>query len=93
MLEIGFVQSANDHSLFIKSQGSVFLALLVYVDDIIIASNDMVVVIDLKSALSERFKVRDLGPLKKNFRMGDCTNSYWNFYLSAKICTRITLLS
>ena len=93
MLEIGFVQSANDHSLFIKSQGSVFLALLVYVDDIIIASNDMVVVTYLKSTLSERFKVRDLGLLKYFFRLGDCTNSCWNFYLSTKICTRITLLS
>ena len=64
LLEIGFVQSANDHSLFIKSKGYVFLALLVYVDDMIIASNDMATVTDLKYALSERFKVRDLGPLK-----------------------------
>ena len=92
LLEIGFVQSTNNHSLFIKSQGSVFLALLVYVDDMIIASNDMAAMTDMKSALSERFKVRDLG-LQTFFSFGDCTDNYWNFYLLAKICTRIDLRS
>ncbi|GKA12930.1 ribonuclease H-like domain-containing protein [Tanacetum coccineum] len=32
--ENGFVQSANDHSLFTKSKSNKFIALLVYVDDI-----------------------------------------------------------
>ena len=64
LLEIGFVQSTNDHSLFIKSQGSVFLAPLVYVDDIIITSNNMADVTDMKFSLSELLKVRDLDPLK-----------------------------
>ena len=40
LIQIGFTQSLNDHSLFIKVNGKSFLALLVYVDDIIIASND-----------------------------------------------------
>ena len=64
LLETGFIQSANDHSLFIKRQCSIFLALLVYVDDIIIASNNDAAVSELKQALSKRFKMRDLGPLK-----------------------------
>ena len=93
LLEIGFVQSANDHSLFIKSKGYVFLALLVYVDDMIIASNDMATVIDLKYTLSERFNCKRFGPSQIFFRYGDCTDNCWNFYLSAKTCTRIDLQS
>jgi len=52
-----------DHSLFIKSIGSIFVALLVYVDDIIIASNNDLAVQDLKTKLGTRFKLKDLGPL------------------------------
>ena len=40
LLRIGFQQSPNDHSLFIRRTSTTFLALLVYVDDIIIASNN-----------------------------------------------------
>lgn len=38
--------------------------MLVYVDDIIIASNDDNDVDQLKAVLSNAFKLRDLGPLK-----------------------------
>ncbi|KAL6327721.1 hypothetical protein AAG906_024690 [Vitis piasezkii] len=37
LLSEGFVQSTNDHTLFTKHQDTSFLALLIYVDDIIIA--------------------------------------------------------
>ncbi|GJY57860.1 ribonuclease H-like domain-containing protein [Tanacetum coccineum] len=37
--EHGFTQSVNDHSVFTKSKNNKFIALLVYVDDIVIASN------------------------------------------------------
>ena len=36
----GFNQSSNDHSLFTLIKGTSFLALLVYVDDMVIAGND-----------------------------------------------------
>ena len=64
LLEEKLTQSATDHSLFIKSIGSVFIALLVYVDDIIIASNNEEAVKDLKSRLEKRFKLKDLGSLR-----------------------------
>ncbi|GJR64527.1 putative RNA-directed DNA polymerase [Tanacetum coccineum] len=38
--ENGFVQSCSDHSLFTKTVNNIFVALLVYVDDIVITGND-----------------------------------------------------
>ncbi|GKA88294.1 putative reverse transcriptase domain-containing protein [Tanacetum coccineum] len=36
LTKLGFIQSKNDHSLFVKSDGDIFVVLLVHVDDIII---------------------------------------------------------
>jgi hypothetical protein len=60
LLEFQFIQSKADYTLFTWTQGSSFIALLVYVDDIVIASNDSVAV----SQLIVKFKLKDLGPLK-----------------------------
>ena len=40
------------------------MALLVYVDDILIASNDPQSLADLKVVLDKQFKLKDLGSLK-----------------------------
>ncbi|GJZ06729.1 ribonuclease H-like domain-containing protein, partial [Tanacetum coccineum] len=40
LAEHGFEQSKFDYFLYIKQKGSVFIALLVYVDDIVITAND-----------------------------------------------------
>lgn len=58
------MQSQFDYSLLTKSAGPSFIALLVYVDDILIASNDMEYVNSLKNLLDQKFKLKDLGPLK-----------------------------
>jgi hypothetical protein len=60
----GFVQLKSNYSLFIKSKGSSFIALLVYVDDIVLASNDKQAIADLIVFLNNQFKLKDLGPLK-----------------------------
>lgn len=60
----GYYPSSADHSLFVKNLGEKVVFILVYVDDLII-SGDVQEEIDLlKSNLSIRFKMKDLGILK-----------------------------
>ena len=64
ILKCGLKQSKLDYSLFTKKFNQSFIALLVYVDDILIASNDVHVVEELKVFLDKEFKLKDLGNLK-----------------------------
>ncbi|XP_019093290.1 PREDICTED: uncharacterized protein LOC109129481 [Camelina sativa] len=54
----------GDQTLFVKSFGDDFIALLVYVDDIVIASTTESGATQLTAALKQSFKLRELGPLK-----------------------------
>ncbi|GJT12896.1 ribonuclease H-like domain-containing protein [Tanacetum coccineum] len=40
LIENGFVQSKNDYSLYVKSKNGLLIAILVYVDDIVIIGNN-----------------------------------------------------
>ncbi|XP_024626656.1 uncharacterized protein [Medicago truncatula] len=60
----GYKQASADHSLFIKHSTTQFTALLVYVDDIILAGNSLDEFTFIKNILHNSFKIKDLGQLK-----------------------------
>ena len=59
-----FLQSRSDYSLFVRSRQGSFTALLVYVDDVILAGNNLQEIEETKRFLSQHFKLKDLGQLK-----------------------------
>lgn len=61
--KFGFVRTYADYSLFVYQQQDVFMALLVYVDDIVLASNNAVASQKFKAYLHACFSIKDLGPL------------------------------
>ena len=60
----GFQQSKADYSLFIRSSGKSFTAVVIYVDDMVITGNDSSAIGSLKRFLHDRFQIKDLGKLK-----------------------------
>nr|XP_011463578.1 PREDICTED: uncharacterized protein LOC105351305 [Fragaria vesca subsp. vesca] len=60
----GFTQSWSDYSLFVKAHSGKLTVLLVYIDDVILAGNNLEEIIATKLFLSHRFKLKDLGELK-----------------------------
>lgn len=64
VLELGFVRSKNDCCLYyLKTRGEI-LYLLLYVDDIILASSSMDLIKNIKTQLASNFEVKDKGKLK-----------------------------
>ncbi|GKD46232.1 ribonuclease H-like domain-containing protein, partial [Tanacetum coccineum] len=57
-------QSKSDYSLYTKYDKGVFLALLVYVDDIIIIGNNVSEIKKFKVYLKFKYMIKDLGKLK-----------------------------
>ncbi|KAK1431336.1 hypothetical protein QVD17_07793 [Tagetes erecta] len=64
LTSIGFEQSKNDYSLFIKNTKNSICVLLVYVDDIILTGDDESELKLVKTQLKNKFKIKDLGELK-----------------------------
>lgn len=64
LLDDGFIQSYADNTLFVKVTCSSIIALLLYIDDILIVSNDEKVVESVKNTMAKQFKTKDLGPAK-----------------------------
>nr|GFA61890.1 ribonuclease H-like domain-containing protein [Tanacetum cinerariifolium] len=60
LIENGFSQSKSDYSLYTKYDKGVFLALLVYVDSIIITGNSVSEIEKFKVFLKSKFMIKDL---------------------------------
>nr|GEV73411.1 ribonuclease H-like domain-containing protein [Tanacetum cinerariifolium] len=69
LIKNGFSQSKSDYYLYTKSDKGVFLALLVYVDDIIITGNSISEIQKFKVYLKSMFMIKDLGKLKYFLRI------------------------
>ncbi|XP_019250926.1 PREDICTED: uncharacterized protein LOC109229833 [Nicotiana attenuata] len=64
LLTSGFKQSRHDYSLFTKTTNGAFVLILVYVDDLLVTSNDLAEIQLAKDALHKNFKLKDLGELR-----------------------------
>jgi len=64
LLHEGYSQSTSDYSLFTLQHNTDFTAILVYVDDIILAGTSLTEFQRIKSILDAQFKIKDLGILK-----------------------------
>ncbi|KAL0392920.1 UNVERIFIED_CONTAM: putative mitochondrial protein [Sesamum radiatum] len=64
--QLGFpiLSSVHDHCLFIKTALDGFLALLVYVDDILVMGPSESLIMEVKSYLDALFTIKDLGYVK-----------------------------
>ncbi|KAL2226394.1 UNVERIFIED_CONTAM: Retrovirus-related Pol polyprotein from transposon TNT 1-94 [Sesamum indicum] len=62
--EFGFVQCSHDHCLFVKGSGMNLVALLVYVDDILVTSTSKNSIMNVKNYLDKHFSVKHLGNAK-----------------------------
>ncbi|KAL0320346.1 UNVERIFIED_CONTAM: Retrovirus-related Pol polyprotein from transposon RE1 [Sesamum radiatum] len=60
----GFTQSHHDHCLFVKDSSDGLVALLVYVDDVLITSPSMAKITEVKRFLDAAFTIEDLGSAK-----------------------------
>ncbi|KAK3035256.1 hypothetical protein RJ639_033890 [Escallonia herrerae] len=81
----GFLQSHADHTLFTYRKGDVFLSVLVYVDDLILAGNNSTACSLFKKYLNDCFKLKDLGPLKYFLGIEAARGSRASFSLSANM--------
>jgi len=63
LLENSFVQSEVDHCVYIKQLADKLIVILIWVDDLIIAASDDLLMCDTKNMMREKFKMKDLGKL------------------------------
>lgn len=61
LLSLGFLQSKHDYSLFVLSRDQVFIAALVYVDDILLTGNNSASIAHVKQTLHQAYTIKDLG--------------------------------
>ncbi|KAL6351405.1 hypothetical protein AAG906_035197 [Vitis piasezkii] len=64
MKKYGFQQSNSDHTLFLKHRQGKLIALIVYVDDMIITGDNSEEIARLQEPLASEFEMKNLGGLK-----------------------------
>ena len=64
----GFEMIEEDHCVYIKQFKKSILILSLYVDDILLAENDISVIVSTREWLSSQFEIKDMG--KANYVLG-----------------------
>lgn len=68
MVAYGYNQCYANHKLFLNKRGSKETTLIVYVDDILVTTNNETKIKELKCYLAKEFEIKDLGKL--NYFLG-----------------------
>jgi len=61
--DFGFKENVNDQFIYHKFKDSRLIFLVLYMDDILRASNEMIFLLKTKSFLSKNFDMKDLGDI------------------------------
>jgi hypothetical protein len=64
MKKFGYTQSNSDHTLFIKHKMGKLIALIIYVDDMVVTGDDAEEIHCLQHHLASEFEMKNLGDLK-----------------------------
>ncbi|KAL8145823.1 hypothetical protein AgCh_003826 [Apium graveolens] len=81
--DLHFVQSLSDYSLFTLTTSYSIIFVLVYVDDLLLAGNNLAEINHLKQMMSGTFKMKDLGDV--NYFLGlEIRRSTSGFFVSQK---------
>jgi hypothetical protein len=59
--KFGFAENQVDNCVYIKIKGSIFIILVLYVDNILLESNDTNLLYERNGFLSSNFNIKDLG--------------------------------
>lgn len=82
MISMEYRQSKGDHTLFIKhSNSGGVTVLLVFVDDIVVTSDDLKEREELRKCLIREFEIKELGVLKYSLGIG-VAHSWQGIFIS-----------
>ena len=57
----GFKENVEDNCVYAKFKNGKFIFLVLYVDDILLASSDVSLLMETKKFLSSKFDIKDIG--------------------------------
>uniref|UniRef100_A0A803KUG9 Reverse transcriptase Ty1/copia-type domain-containing protein n=1 Tax=Chenopodium quinoa TaxID=63459 RepID=A0A803KUG9_CHEQI len=64
LINYGYRQSKTDHTLFTHQSTKGFVAILVYVDDLIVTRSNLELIVEEKKYLDTQFHMKDMGELR-----------------------------